>query len=397
MPRMLRQMADEVDVFLMSAKEQQQMAKLQMLEQSKAEQLGEQQMGEERQMIEKPEMTPNLCEEESRYPEFPESGEDLKSFEGEEEGLAAEAMIAVERLDYLEEADPATATLKLNFSVEAESMGKLAAESSQVKEVKIDLKTTEPKQRIMTKEEDVMQMMEAAPVVEVEEAMEPTKSQPRVEDHDLLQQQQQLQPPMKKNPRRRELTAEELTEELKDKIIVRMPARLKTPSYSSSSSSSCSTGYDFSTGSDVIQRHMEKGAVCPTMKAGIVRKMAKATVNMNEDGGYEAERVVEGKGSGGGRVEKESGRGRKDIVSEELILENSSDQIRRMRQIDQSTNAWRIDDSANVWRILLHQLSNTQNRSQGAPMSLFTFVCCLRTAILDKSSTSEKLIHLSID
>jgi len=241
-----------------------------------------------------------------------------------------------------------------------------AAESSQVKEVKIDSKTTEPKQRIMTKEEDVMQMMEAAPVVEVEEAMEPTKSQPRAEDHDLLQRQQQLQPPKKKNPRRRELTAEELTEELKDKIIVRMPARLNNPSYSSSSSSSCSTGYDFSTGSDVIQRHMEKGAVCPTMKAGIVRKMAKATVNMNEDGGYEAERVVEGKGSGGGRVEKESGWGRKDIESEELISDKTSDQMQRMRQIDESTNAWRIDDSANVWRILLHQLSNSKNRSQGS-------------------------------
>ena len=142
---------------------------------------------------------------------------------------------------------------------------------------------------------------------------------------------------------------------------------------------------------------MEKGAVCPTMKASIVRKMAKATVNMDEDGGYEAERVVEGKGSGGGRVEKESGRGSKDIESGELISEKTSDQMRRMRQIDESTNAWRIDDSANVWRILLHQLSNSKNRSQGAPLSSSTFVCCLRTAILDKSSMSEKLIHLSID
>merc|ERR1712142_316546 len=87
---------------------------------------------------------------------------------------------------------------------------------------------------------------------------------------------------------------------------------------------------------------------------------------MNEDGGYEAERVVEGKGSGGGRVEKESGWGRKDIESEELISDKTSDQMQRMRQIDESTNAWRIDDSANVWRILLHQLSNSKNRSQGS-------------------------------
>jgi len=379
LPRMLRQMADEVDVFLMSAKEQQQMAKLQMSQHPEAEQMGklqmmdkqmaDQQIGEERQMIEKPGMTPNLSEKESRYSEIPESGEDLKSFEGEEEGLAAEAMIAVERLDHLEEADPAIAAEMLNFSVEAEAVEKLAAEGSQVTEVNIDLKNTDRKRRMATKEEDAMQMMEAAPVVELEEAMEPTKSQPRAEDQDLSQQQQQQQQqPKIKNPRRRDLTADELTEELKDKIIVRMPASLKTSS--SSSSSSSSAGYNFSTGSDVIRRHVEEGAVCPTMKASVVRKMAQATVNMNEDGGYQREMEVEGKGLGG-IVEVESGRKRKDIKteekmiieSEESIPENTSDQ---MRLIDQSTNALRIDESANVWRILLHQLSNSKTRSQGS-------------------------------
>ena len=125
MPRMLRQMADEVDVFLMSAKEQQQMAKLQMIEQSKVEQMGKQQiveqqmaeqrMAEERQIIEKPGLKTFLSLDESRHREIPESGEDLKSFEGEGEGLAAEAMIAVERLDYLEEVDPVIAAEEMNL------------------------------------------------------------------------------------------------------------------------------------------------------------------------------------------------------------------------------------------------------------------------------------------
>merc|ERR1719334_2073145 len=100
---------------------------------------------------------------------------------------------------------------------------------------------------------------------------------------------------------------------------------------------------------------------------------------MNEDGGYERGTEVGGKGlggegGGGGRVEGESDRERRDIKAEEKMIieseasitEKSSDQIRRMREIDQSTNALTIDESANVWRILLHQLSNSMSRSQGS-------------------------------